>query len=243
MSIDADWVVSCTHYFLLIFGSLDAVAFHPNQHFESCNENRMSQSLVSLCRRLKHASIMRSSFRPNCFCIPYLRVFAGSLSTSPTTDKADFKNFYRFQYIRFFRFLSRLKIYQTGLTVVFIPPTVYCYSVGLVGIEACMGSIGLSAFAMTLLYFAGNFFRRIVGLVALSSDEQIVRISRLTFWGNRRDIFVSPSDIVPISDLPDNVNDPYIKLRLYNSKDVLYLTLRYGIVVDPVSFAKVFGHY
>jgi len=165
-----------------------------------------------------------------------------SSQMSCNQEKKEFAIFYRFSYIRLARFLSRLKIYQTGLTVIAVPPAIYCYSVDLIGIESCIGATCLSSVAMILLYFIGNFFRRVVGLVALSTDEQLVRISRLTFWGNRRDIYVSPDDIVPLGEYEDNLGDAYVKMRLYSEPaDVFYMFLRYGSIVDHVKFAKVFG--
>lgn len=162
---------------------------------------------------------------------------------SEDVQKLDYKIFYRFPHIRLARFLSRLKIYQTGATVIAIPPAVYCYSIGLVGIESCVAAACLSTLAMALLYIAGNFFRRLIGLVALSSDERVVRISRLTFWGNRKDIYVSPDDVVPLTEFEDNLSDAYVRVRLYSQADVLYMFLRYGTVEDRVMFAKIFGNH
>lgn len=169
-----------------------------------------------------------------------LNAFTGSKDNVKNTE---FRVCYRFPYIRLARFLSRLKIYQTAATVMTIPPVFYCYSAGLVGIESCAGAVCICSLAMTLLYVAGNFFRRLVGLVALSNDERTVRISRLTFWGNRHDIYVAPDEIVPLGEYEDNFSDAYAKLRFYSTPDVLYMFLRYGAIVDRSIFAKVFGSY
>lgn len=109
--------------------------------------------------------------------------------------------------------------------------------------ESCAGAVCLSSLAMTLLYVAGNFFRRLVGLIALSNDDRTVRISRLTFWGNRHDVYVSPDEIVPLGEYEDDFSAAFAKLRFYNTPDMLYLFLQYGAIVDRGAFAKVFGSY
>ena len=152
-----------------------------------------------------------------------------------------FTVFYRFPYIVAARFIQRLKLYQTGIVVAAVPPTVYCYKIGTVGLEPSMAVIGASALALTMLYIATNFFQRVIGLVAISSDQKLVRLSHLTFFGGRNDVIVPVNDIVPLSDIDERSDDIFVKVRRYSTSDTLYMTLCYGRIENAENFKQVFG--
>jgi len=152
-----------------------------------------------------------------------------------------FTVFYRFPYIVAARFIQRLKLYQTGLVVAAVPPTVYYYNIGAVAFQPCMGVLAVSTLAMTMLYIFANFFQRVVGLVALSDDKKLVRLSHLTFFGGRNDVIVPVDDIVPFSDSFEMSDDVFVKVRRYSTSDTLYMTLVYGHIENVDAFKRVFG--
>lgn len=161
-------------------------------------------------------------------------------SASRSAD-VQFTVFYRFPHITTARFISRLKLYQTAVVVLAVPPTVYSYSIGAVELGLCAGVTGASVLALIMLYIAANFFQRVVGLVALSSDQKLVRLSHLTFFGRRNDIIVPVDDIVPISDVGQRTNDVLVKVYRYSTTDKLYMSLLYGHIENRETFQKVFG--
>ena len=200
----------------------------------------LSSSFISTLRRnYIHAAATISSF------------FASSKNTtvrditeaSPAIHNAgvQFAVFYRFPYITAARFISRLKLYQTAVVVLAVPPAIYYYNIGEINLESCVGVTAVSTLALVMLYVAANFFQRVVGLVALSNDEKLVRFSHLTFFGGRRDIVVPVSDVVPLSDLDEHCNDVFVKVRRYSTSDTLYMSLMYGQVEHAETFQKVFG--
>lgn len=166
-----------------------------------------------------------------------------AIQDSAQTGSTDiqFTVFYRFPYIVAARFIQRLKLYQTGVVVAAVPPTIYCYKIGAIGFEPCMAVVGASTLALTMLYIATNFFQRVVGLVAISSDQKLVRLSHLKFFGGRNDVIVPADDIVPLSDIDERPDDLFVKVRRYSTSDTLYMTLLYGRIENAETFKHVFG--
>lgn len=137
--------------------------------------------------------------------------------------------------------MARLKIYQTAATILMLPPMCYSYAAGAVGLPALQAAFGVAAFAGVMLYGISGYTRNFIGMLSLNEAEDVVRISHLTFWGRRRDIFTPVEDVVPLADLSENPKDVYVKLCRYSTGDVLYLTLRLGGIEDMSKFVKVFG--
>jgi len=200
---------------------------------------------------MSRTSCFISLVRRKCVCATLSSFFAAAKHTAVQNDvqassstlhtNTQFTVFYRFPYITTARFISRLKLYQTAVVVIAVPPTVYCYNIGAIGIEPCVGIIATSTLALTMLYVFTNFFQRVVGLVALSSDEKLVRLSHLTFFGGRNDVVVPVDDIVPLSDTSEISNDIFVKVRRYSTTDTLYMSLLYGHVENAKTFQKIFG--
>ena len=163
--------------------------------------------------------------------------------TTAATDHAaaQFTRFYRFPHIRWVRGLARLKIYQTAATVVMLPPMCYGYAIDVVSLPSVQAAFAVATFAGVMLYGISGYTRNFIGMLSLNKAEDMVRISHLTFWGKRRDLYAPVEDIVPLADISENPKDIYVKLCRYSTKDVLYFTLRAGGIEDMSKFVKVFG--
>ena len=199
-----------------------------------------SSSFISILRRKYiYAAASLSSFFTSSKCASV----QGSKVANSASLNADvqFTVFYRFPYINTARFISRLKLYQTAVVVLAVPPTIYYYNVGEVGYETCVGVVAASTLALAMLYIFANFFQRVVGLAALSSDQRLVRLSHLTFFAGRNDVIVPVDDIVPLCDTSESCNDVFVKVRRYSTTDTLYMTLLYGHIEDAETFQKIFG--
>ncbi|CAG2122384.1 unnamed protein product [Medioppia subpectinata] len=92
-----------------------------------------------------------------------------------------------------------------------------------------------------MLYVFGFFFRQLVGRVYISRDESMVRLSHLSFFGNRVDTEVEASDVVPLAVSNDRLNDFFCRIERFSCDDLLYMSLKYGGVVNREAFEQVFG--
>ncbi|XP_037093946.1 transmembrane protein 186-like isoform X2 [Pollicipes pollicipes] len=158
------------------------------------------------------------------------------LSRRPRLADPDFEIIYRFPYIGAVRMLCRLKLYQTGLTLLATPATLLLVDgtaatqVGVVGVFTCV-----------MLFVMGEFFRRFVGILYLKRDGQMLKVAHLTFWGGRHDQLIPISDVVPFSELHDSPRAVYFALCRYSSPQRFYMSLRYGGVTSREKLETVFG--
>ncbi|XP_067115773.1 transmembrane protein 186 [Osmerus mordax] len=148
---------------------------------------------------------------------------------------------YSLPHIMLLRAVSRLKLLQTGITVVLLPPVYYMYLQGDASDLLVVYSTGIALFAGTMLYTASHFFRRVVGMMYVDSAQTTLRVSHLTFWGKRTDVYMPVSDVMTVGDAGDSIGEPILKLKRYSCADTLYFSTRLGRVVDRHTFEKVFG--
>ena len=200
-------------------------------------------ALFATCRTSCFISFMRWKHVASSFSSFLTASRHTAVQDSAQAGSADvqFTVFYRFPYVVAARFIQRVKLYQTGVVVAAVPPAIYCYKIGAIGLEPCVGVVAVSTLALAMLYIATNFFQRVVGLVALSSDQKLVRLSHLTLFGGRNDVIVPVDDIVPFSDSGERSNDIFVKVRRYSTSDTLYMTLVYGRIENAEIFKQVFG--
>lgn len=152
-----------------------------------------------------------------------------------------FTMIYKLPYIKFIRAVSRLKLLQTTITVAILPPVFILYYQGDVSFFLVSYTTGIALLAGVMLYTASHFFRRVVGIMYLDSTQTTLKVSHLTFWGRRHDIFMPVSDVMTIGDTGDSVNETILKLQRYSNPQVFYFSTQYGRVVDTQGFQKVFG--
>lgn len=149
---------------------------------------------------------------------------------------------YNLPYIKHLRALSRLKLLQTAITVMILPPVFVMYLQGDVSSFLVGYTTGIALLAGAMLYTASHFFRRVVGMMYLDPSQTSLKVSHLTFWGKRHDIYIPVSDVLTIGDTGDSTTETILKLKRYSSPQTLYFSIRYGRVVDQLGFEKVFGN-
>ncbi|XP_021040306.1 transmembrane protein 186 [Mus caroli] len=164
-----------------------------------------------------------------------------SREKSPGTETETFHTIYRFRAIRAIGVLSRLKLAQTAVTVVALPPGFYCYSQGLMTLSSLCLLGGVASFALAMLCWMSHFFRRLVGILYVNESGTLLRVAHLTFWGWRQDTYCAVSDMIPLSESQERVQDVFVRIQQYSGKQTFYLTLRYGRILDRERFAQVFG--
>lgn len=148
---------------------------------------------------------------------------------------------YKLPQIKILRAVSRLKLLQTGITLVILPPVYFYYLQGDVPVFLVAYSTGIALFAGVMLYTASHFVRRVVGMMYLDPTQTTLKVSHLTFWGKRSDMFLPVSDVMTIADTGDAPSETILKLKTYSSSQTLYFSTYYGHIVDQRAFEKVFG--
>ncbi|XP_003478203.3 transmembrane protein 186 isoform X2 [Cavia porcellus] len=159
----------------------------------------------------------------------------------PGTETEKFVMVYRFNAIRVFGFLSRLKVAQTAMTVVALPPGLYWYSQGLMTVDSLCLVSGIAGFALAMLCWMSYFFRRLVGILYVNESGTMLRVAHLTFWGWRQDSYCPVADVVPLTETQEKPQDVLTCIQQYSGKQTFYLSLRYGRIVDRERFTQVFG--
>ncbi|KAM4632540.1 transmembrane protein 186 [Discoglossus pictus] len=162
---------------------------------------------------------------------------------SSLNDGDKFNLIYRFPGIYYCRVISRLKLLQTTLTFVILPPVYYYYFQGQVTYSSVVYCTGTTLFAGVMLYCLSFYLRRLIGMMYLNSTGTILKISHLTFWGKRRDIFIPVEDVKTMSETGDTKQETVLQLQRYSTQDVLYFTTRFGRVLDRERFVALFGRY
>lgn len=153
----------------------------------------------------------------------------------------DFTLIYSLPHMRLLRAVSRLKLLQTGLTVLALPAVGVLHLQGSASLLLLGYSAGLALLAGAVLYTASHFFTRVVGLMYLDRAETTLQVAHLTFWGRRRDLWLPLDDVMTIGDTGDSESEPILRLRRFSTTDTLYFSTRFGRVLDRRRFQKVFG--
>lgn len=141
------------------------------------------------------------------------------------------------------RTLSRLKLIQTGVTAVILPPVYYYYLQGDVTPFLLYSSTGIAVFAAFMLYVISHFARRVVGRMYLDTTGSTLKVSHLTFWGSRNDVYMPVKDVMTITDTGDSPEEVILLLRRFSKSETMYYSTRIGRVVDRTGFQKVFGSF
>ncbi|XP_036166844.1 transmembrane protein 186 [Myotis myotis] len=159
----------------------------------------------------------------------------------PGTETEKFQMIYRFDAIRAFGYVSKLKVAQTALTVLALPPGFYWYSQGLLTFDNLCLMGGIAGFALAMLYWMSYFFRRLVGILYVNESGTVLRVAHLTFWGWRQDSYCPVAEVIPMTETQDRPQEIFVRIQQYSGKQTFYLTLRYGRILDRERFTQVFG--
>lgn len=143
--------------------------------------------------------------------------------------------------IKLLRAVSRLKLLQTSITVLLLPPVYLLYLQDYVSLSLVGYSTGVALLAGVMLYTVSNFLQRVVGAMYLDGSQRTLKVSHLTFWGRRNDVLLPVDDVMTMGDTGDSQGEVILRLRRYSSSHTFYFSTRLGKVVDPQGFLKVFG--
>ncbi|XP_075755392.1 transmembrane protein 186 [Pelodiscus sinensis] len=158
-------------------------------------------------------------------------------------DTEQFKLVYKFPGIKYCRIFSRMKLLQTALTVVTLPPVYHLYLQEQVSQDFLLYVTGIACFAAAMLYGTSYFFRRMIGLIYLNDVGTMVKVAHLTFWGQKKVIYCPIETVMPLGDTGDAKNEVLLQFKQHNSTHILYFTLKFGHIVDKQRFDQIFGGY
>ncbi|CAL8270453.1 unnamed protein product [Gadus morhua 'NCC'] len=147
---------------------------------------------------------------------------------------------YHLPHIKLIRAISRLKLLQTGITLAILPPVYYFYLSGELSYFLATYSTGIAVLAGVMLYTASHFLRKVVGMMYLDSTQSTLKVSHLTFWGRRHDVFLPVTDVMTLGDTGDALTETVLRLKRYSTAETMYFSLSYGRIVDKQAFEKVF---
>ncbi|XP_062845811.1 transmembrane protein 186 isoform X2 [Trichomycterus rosablanca] len=164
-----------------------------------------------------------------------------SLASSSDQASQKYTLIYTFPTIRVLRALSRLKLAQTGITLLLLPGVYYFYLQGQASVTLLTYTTSIAAFAAIMLYTLSYYVRRVVGMMYLDSSRTTLKVAHLSFWGHRRDVYVPVSDVMTLGDTGDSRAEVILRLKRYSSPETLYFSTRLGRVLDKQGFHKVFG--
>ncbi|OTF69022.1 hypothetical protein BLA29_008108 [Euroglyphus maynei] len=167
------------------------------------------------------------------------------LIKSPVDDLGEWIPIYRFPYIVHCRIFARAKLHMTVMMTTIMPVSYFLYSDSYNSSDlAIIG--GISLFSLALIYGFGQIFRRLIGSIYVLPDKNLVRISHLTFFGNRCEKIIPRDDLLLLSDSNANLNELLLLVSQLNNhnewKDSLYICLKFGGILDVEKFTNIFGN-
>ena len=148
---------------------------------------------------------------------------------------------YHFPYIAYLQTFQRLKLWITVFNCAFVPVSFALYSSGSFEIDVVTYYTMVGMFSMFGMYIFGHLFSRYVGRIYVSDNRKFVRLSHLSFFGHRMDTDFEREDIVPLMDTNVKLDDWYCAIERYSTSNHLYMSLKYGGIVNREAFEQVFG--
>ena len=149
---------------------------------------------------------------------------------------------YRFEHIVALKTICRFKLYHTMLTTGFGIATYYSYLVqGSTETTSLFYVTGILGFTLVSLFIVTNSLRRVIGIVYTNPDVSHVKISHLGSWGKRENRVSRVTDIVPLSNTPDD--SPLARPLFVSGVPFGYYILmkQFGDFKNPELFAAIFG--
>lgn len=151
----------------------------------------------------------------------------------------DYKCIYQFTYINHLRIVSRMKIYQTGASIIFGISSIVMYEMEILTDMMKLAVLnGLMVFALIMLLIMSRTLVRVVGKLYISNDGKHLIVSHLNFFGKRSDAKFLVDDVLPVMSL-DELKELFFRLKfkhfdgiclfsesIYLQFDILSLFLR-----------------
>lgn len=181
------------------------------------------------CRWIHHISLSS--------CRPVAGLHAAMTSKPHPQTEEEVKVFYRWPTIRHFRLLSRSKLYQVVLMSLLLPPATAAYHHGSLAGHTLAAAYSAAGGTLIFLLSLSHLATKVIGQMAYLPATHQVRISTLTFLGDRRDIVVDPQHILPGED-----RGPLQGLEIVGRAGILRYSVRYGQITDADIMEHILLH-
>ena len=185
----------------------------------------------------------RNHFIRNQNVTSKFRNLSSSSSTSvPPVDHPEWVLFYRFKHIVVLRFLTRIKIYQTGITALIAAWSIHRFNREELEMPQLIFYSGICLFAVLMLVLIGNVARRVVGIAYHHrSRPDLVKLAHMSFWGRRADRVFELKEFSPLSDTNVKPDAPFLRLETADGKNYFWLSKRFAFY-DREKFTDIFGN-
>lgn len=160
------------------------------------------------------------------------------------TDPNQFSTIYRFPYLGLAITVNRFKFYQTAFVCCLLPLCAYYYVNDSIDLFAVLATTSISMFACLMLFVFGYISRKLIGIIYLSKDEEIVRFAKLTFFGRRVNEDVPLKNIYCLKDNNELLDKYWLHVKREGMSSDLFLVTKFGPnggIVDGMKFGQVFG--
>ena len=165
------------------------------------------------------------------------RLLSGPAPPLPTDSEEVL--FYRWPTMRHFRLISKIKIYQVSLMFALVPPALYWYGVDEITTGALMGGGVALTGTSAILGILSYYFSRVAGEMRYNPRSDTLRISTLSFWGNRKESKFPAAGVVNFADSQTRTGGAFQRLEVEGHQTVFLWSLKYGRVLDFELLCKV----
>jgi hypothetical protein len=151
--------------------------------------------------------------------------------------KSEYKCFYYFPPINIIRLIQR---FQLLVYVTLLPASMlYIHTVPSPSIQMTL-FVAANVLLMPAVFF---MMPKMIGSLSAGGTSDIVdtlKVSRLSFFGNRKDTYYKIEHVKPLSEVR-HANIVYAKFELYNKKEKFYLFHSYSKILDRQMFEIIMG--
>ena len=146
---------------------------------------------------------------------------------------------YRWPTMRHFRFISKFKVYQVSCMLALLPPSLHWYATGALTTWGLVcGGVALAG-TTGVLMVVSHYFSKLVGEMRFDAQRDMLRISTLTFWGNRKDLEFPVHNVVMFVESQTRMGGTFQQLEVTGHSETFLWSLRYGCVLDFDLLRKV----
>ena len=136
---------------------------------------------------------------PSVACFRWKQTKAGEQSGLGNVDNKEYIELYFIKNISFLRVLCRFAKLSIIMFLFATPASFMSAQLGVIPVTT--GTNIVSIFATYAVLFTCQswlFSSRVIGKIMLSSDDKVVKVSHLSLFGERQDVFLKPSDFVAV---------------------------------------------
>jgi hypothetical protein len=135
--------------------------------------------------------------------------------------------------------VSKIKIYQVGFMVALVPFTIHWHNTGVLTTKDFLcGGVALAGTGAVLTILS-YYFCKLVGEMRYNQRMNNLRVSTLTFWGNRRDLDLPADRVVMFVESQTHMGGTFQQLEFFGHPETFFWSLRYGRVLNLELLRKV----